>query len=112
MEHLNEFLIRHISDCVKNAFTEKNQSVEILQLDDANNLIVLDAPEYDFMWHRVSVQLRINTLMPLGGVVSLIWPAGTYDKSKIEPFEFGPHHSFGDALEKLQNAIWKRINED
>lgn len=112
MEQLHDFLYRHTADCIKNAYAKKMQSVEILKQRTDGHFIVLDAPEYDFMWHRMSFLVGTTRTMPLCGRIQIEWPAATFEETKYEHFEFGPHHSFGDALEKLQNAIWKKIADD
>lgn len=110
-ESLQVFLNRHTAACVYHAFYEKKQNVEIVSLESQGHFMVIDSPEYDFMYHRVSYLVQVNRIMPLGGFIQLQWPSEKYDAPEIHSHGFDIHTSFGDALEHLQNAIWERINE-
>lgn len=111
-ESLQEFLNRHTADCVRNAFVEKQQNVEIVRLESQGHFMVIDSPEYDFMYHRMSYLVQVSCVMPLAGFVQVQWPGDVHTATKYVNCEFGPLRSFGDALEKLQAQIWNRIAED
>ncbi|MFI5222727.1 MAG: hypothetical protein ACHQX3_00540 [Nitrospirales bacterium] len=111
-ESLQEFLDRHTADCVYKSFNSRHQNVEIVRSESQGHRMVIDSPEYDFMFHRLSYLVQVNSLMPLAGFVQLQWPSlDPEGKTKYEAAHFHANSSFGDALEKVQVLIWKRIEE-
>jgi hypothetical protein len=111
-ESLQAFLNRHTAACVYHAFVEKKQNVEIVSLESQGHFMVIDSPEYDFMYHRLSYLVQVSRVMPLGGFIQLQWPIEDHEAPKYENARFDSHSSFGDALEHLQNKIWKRIEDE
>lgn len=116
-EQIRDYLVRHTSECIVNAFKEKGQDVEVKMCDpcggDNGWFLVMDSPEYDFMWHRMSFHVKISTNRPLSGGIAIEFYSGYGSDHVIrDSFPFGLTPCFGDALEKLQNRIWKHIGED
>jgi len=114
--NIYEFLHNHAVECVLNAFKEKKQNVVILGTDSRGTFIVLDSPEYDYMFHRVTILVQINLMHPLSGFIRLQWPGqkGNVPGTPLAEYstaEFGQHKSLGEAFERIQNYIWERIEE-
>lgn len=111
-ETLQEFLDRHTADAINRAFRDRNQNVEIVRLESRGHFMVLDAPEYDFMHHRMSYAVSVTSQMPLCGYIQLQWPKGYDEKPAYDQAKFNEHRSFGDALEEIASHISRRIEED
>ncbi len=112
MESIQGFLNRHAVDCVKNAFTEKRQSVELCSTISVGEFLIIDSPEYDFMWHRGTLYVVVNVIFPLRGYVRIRWTGMEGVPGEYANHEFNEHIAFGDALEHLQNSIWNRIDDE
>lgn len=111
-ETLEYFLFRHAADAIHHAFVEKGQNVEIVRNRTNGHYIVIDAPEYDFMHHRLSYSVDVHSVMPLQGQVILEWPRGNNEKPEYDRAIFNANRSFGDALEEIASHISRRIDEE